>query len=167
MNDSSVAALVGGAILSIVTWLYNKARGKKQEDIGTIARNLVDQALHLARVTLEANIDEIRAKVRDYAWQGLAKLNIPRNGATELLVAGAVEAGIEAALAKAREHDRLVELEYQRAAAAIVAGNRKLLDSLKADPLRPLGLDIKEVPPEEFDRIKAENDAARERGEIL
>ncbi len=158
--DPNVAALLVGAGISLVTFLWNKARGIKQDNLADVVSGLVDQGLHLAIVTADSDPTALRTEVTSYAWVALAKAKVPRNATSELLVNAAIEVGIAAALREARAHDKLVasqiaaniataqagvpammarQAELDAAGAKADAAYAKMLAATAPDPVTPSG----------------------------
>lgn len=135
--DPNLIATLGGALVALATWAYHKVRGDKHGSIADIASDLVDQALHFGIVSAEENIDAIRAKATTYALQGLARLGVPSNTTTRLIVAGAVEAGITEALRLAREHARYVEGEITKSLSMLKATLPAKIEDFAKPPATP------------------------------
>ncbi len=151
--DPNLAAVLVALVASLGGWLVGKIRGEKQASLVDRARDLVDQALHVVVVTADANLDVVRAKATEYVWKGLERVGIGRNATSELLVAGAIEAGITAALSEARAHDRLVLVEVAKAQAAIKASLPANIDDIGKLPTIPTipnileGVDVEVLEP--------------------
>lgn len=150
MNSEFVTAITG-IVIALATWGYHKIKGDKQASLADTASDLAYQALHVAVVTVESNIDELRAKATDYVWRALGRLNIPRNAVSEVIVAQVIEAGITEALAEAKAHDRAVQIAWGKSAGAILDTIPADIDSIGKPPknptIEPLGLDIEYREP--------------------
>ena len=147
-SDSPAAAFVLTAVLGLATWLWNKATGKKTDDVKTLARGIVDQAIHLFVTAADQHPEDIRDKALDYAWRGLAKAGIPRNAATELLVRGLVEQAIAAGLAELRKRDHLRDVAIA-ANAAIAQGELAKQTKIQADHAAAMADIAKIQPPDD------------------
>lgn len=142
--DPNVAALLITAVTTIGGWLYNKARGRKQDSLWATLGGVVDNAIHYAVVTAESHADDVRAKVLTYVWPKLMLLKIPRNATTEAIINQLVEVAIADAIQAAKDHDKAIEVNVAAAQAsieqtkalaaqlpALVAAAPKLLDGMQ------------------------------------
>ena len=137
-------------VAAVFGWLYHKVRGDKKQSLADAVSPFVGQAIHLVTITLESNIDTVRAKVADYTWDALTKAKIPRNALTESIVSSAIEEGIAYALEQARAHDRLVQVTAAKAGTDLAAAAKALgaeLERLKSLPAPTPPDDVTIVPP--------------------
>lgn len=123
--DGNHIIAIASVIVTLVGWVVAKARGKKTEDLstyfGALVGDLKAQALHQLVLTAESRIEDIRAKLSGYIWEGLERAKVPRNAITEMLVNAAVEAGTTKALDVVR--DRWMHKQFNGAKLEIAAAS--------------------------------------------
>lgn len=134
--DPQIITLLGSVALAALTYLYNAATGRKHASLSDQIDGFVDQAIHVAVVEADSNIDTIRIHVTGYVWLALAKAGVPRSGIVETLVTAAIEQAIGKALEVARAHDRSVEVA--------IAANVSIIKAELAKPA-PVPIDLPKI----------------------
>ncbi len=145
--DPNVAALLIGAGVSLVTWLYHKARGQKSDTLADVISGIVDNAIHTAVVEADSDPSGTVALVENGLWFSLLKAKVPRNATTEMLVHAAVQQGVAAAIDQAKQRAHEVELAVAKnnatIDAVIASGALKKLsdtaDAALAESRKPFG----------------------------
>ena len=120
MDQNTVALLVGAGV-SLVTWLYNMARGRKTDAMADVISGIVDNAILTAVVEATSDPAGAVALVENGLWFALLKAGIPRNTTTELLVHAAVQQGVALAIETAKQRAHEVDLATARNLQAIDA----------------------------------------------
>lgn len=146
IDPDLLVALVAG-ISTVGTWLYNKAKGKKQEDItDALWGALEGSVIKLAETHLAPTATVLREKLTAAAYEALGRMGVKKNAVVDAIVAKLVERGVSevrkriAALKNARE----LEAVFARAASVTTAPPKKGLPG----EVPVLGIEVEIVKPE-------------------